>query len=157
MGHQFTRASILLHLRPPCVSSKFAATARSPYKLSPWLAPQGHQLPSHQELLAIDHRCALIPCFPQILSPPPWRSVRRGQLNSGSSSCTVACSSIPRLSSCSLTPLIELSRHGSSGTPSSIRDVHGRRGQSKPLGHRWNLVRGNARARSNLMSAAREP
>ena len=39
VGHELTRPVLLLHLRPPRVSSKFAATAHPPYKLSPCLAP----------------------------------------------------------------------------------------------------------------------
>jgi hypothetical protein len=138
MGHQFTRASILLHLRPPRVSSKFAATARSPYKLSPWLAPQGHQLPSHQELLAIDHQCARIPCFPQNC----FRH-RRTKLTTASPFQVSSSLTLLRLSTlvalgCLPCHQFALGVHQSSETRSSVRSLRGSRGQKRVDHHLHN-------------------
>ena len=137
-------------------SAELITTACSLYKLSPPPVPQDHQLPNHQKLLAIDHQSVRISGFPQI-------PLRRQELHPTaasstqvSSSCTVACSNVPRLSTCSLTLLIEPSHHGLPGTPSPIRNVLGSRGQSVIGRHSCNLVRGNARVSPDLVSTARE-
>jgi hypothetical protein len=67
-------------LAPPL---KFPATARSPYKLKPPPAPQGHHPPRHQESLATVHLRARISNSTQISSPPPRNPLHRGQPFSG--------------------------------------------------------------------------
>jgi hypothetical protein len=77
---------------------------------------------------------------------------------------TIQVSSSPLLSRlsdltypwCSSTHPIELDRHQSPGTRSTVRMVYGHCGQSKPSSLWWNCVGGNAWAGSDSVSATRE-
>jgi hypothetical protein len=82
-GHEFTAPRFFFISGRQHGSAELITTARSPYKLSPPPAPQGHHLPSHQESLAIVRQSSRILNSPQISPPPPRNPPHRAQPLSG--------------------------------------------------------------------------
>jgi hypothetical protein len=119
------------------------------------VAPCNHE--SNAPAIASNHSPeATNSLLPPILFYHRKNTLTVASLSQVSSSFSVICSSIPKLSSNSSTPRIELNRHGSLGTRGSIDCLRYDHGQSRVDRRLWNWSRGNVRVGSNLVSVAWE-
>jgi hypothetical protein len=154
-----TRAPVISHLSDSRASQ--AQIHRPPLSnpINWWPGLMRHVItkPTHQLLPQIIHQRPRISYFPQSCFYHRRDTLTAASLLQVNSSSLIICSSILKFSSSSSTPLIELYRHGSSGTRCSFDWPRCHHGQSKVDRRSWNWLRGNVQEGSNLVSTTQEP